>query len=222
MKIALPILNKRGLMKAINIFNQNHVTSQTDKDENILLLKPQTHEFKIDVTESLRTKYDLILNPESLSSNNCTAAIQDLPKGYVILVNLYKDHYFMNTIRWSGDESINAYLKERHPDAIKYLSANKLRVTSAIVGRKPEDDFAIRESASVGAGAGASTCHEHSSQAVATVRTNSTNRFGREYSTSSTAAFERSAVVCCRNESRGRISKDFTIWSRKTTRINNI
>ncbi len=169
--------------------------------------------FEVAVSEGLRAKYDALLQPANLlRAANITAVTEELPVGYALLVNLYKDQEFMNKVRWDGDAAINRYLYEKYPDVVQYLRANKLRISSEIVGRAREE-IAI-ESANTKASSGSRVCYESKSEAIATAKSEATQRAGRESESRAVASFREETMACIHCESKTSGSNRFSIWSR--------
>lgn len=173
--------------------------------------------FEVEVSGNLKVKYDALLKPGTLSGPASSDTVRELPHGYAILVNLYKDIKFMNEVRWSGDKAINEYLYEKHPDVIKYLHTNRLRIAAEIVGTKPEEKFAISESAD--AKTESSVCFECTNTAIGTATSETHQETQSDVETISTAVATSEHYACVTKKGTDSVGRNFSVWSRKPPKI---
>jgi len=119
--------------KAPNAFD-TPVNMQTEKS----LFRPS-------VEGSLKYQYDEILKPAVLVDEKFDRGIEirDLPEGYSIVVELYRDHEFMNEIRFQNKSTVDKYLVDHHPLVVKYLSAHSMRVIAQVIGLNDSDSKKI-------------------------------------------------------------------------------
>lgn len=146
--------------------------------------------FVIPVQESIRDKFNAILKPASLKNMEIKEGqIRELPPGYALLVQLYKDSEFMNDIRWAGDEQIQNYLREQYPDVIQYLRTHKLRISASIVGNLTSNEFLAQQK----------VCVDSKSVAVASADTHADVRASID--SKATAVAKAETVACVKGNS---------------------
>lgn len=101
--------------------------------------------FRFSVDVDLRSRYDEVLKPENLEGGLVPKGLKvtELPEGYSIVLDLYKDVEFMINIRFQAKAIIDEYLVKKHPMVVDYLKAHNLRVVSQVVGLNEYDNRRI-------------------------------------------------------------------------------